>query len=122
MQVGDQRTSDFATHLGYPVEIIPDQNPYELRFGHEMGFQVLVNGEPAADQLVRASYEGFHGHDASGGHINSYDMRTDADGRASFLLNNKALWYISLIHMQEMPDDPDVDYESNWATLTFEVK
>jgi uncharacterized GH25 family protein len=122
VQVGNKRTPDHKTKLGYPVEIIPDQNPYELRFGHKMSFQVLFKGKPAANQPVRASYEGFHGHDASGGHINSYDLRTDADGRASFLLNNKALWYISLIHMEEKPDDPDVDYESNWATLTFEVK
>jgi len=120
VQVGDRKSDSFATQLCYPVEIILDQNPYELRFGDNIGFRVLVKGEPAANQLVRASYEGFHGHDASGGHFNSYDMRTDADGRASFLLNNKALWYISLIHMQKI-DDQDADYESNWATITFRV-
>lgn len=120
IQVGDEKTDSYATKLGYPIEIILDQNPYDLRFGDEIGFQVLLHGEPLANQLVRASYEGFHGHDASGGHINSYDMRTDANGRASFLLNNKALWYISLINLQKI-DDPDADYESNWATITFRV-
>lgn len=73
---------------------------------------------PLANQIVRASYEGFHGHDASGAHINAHSMRTDKDGRAKFLLSNKALWYISLIHMQRV-SEPDVDYESNWATVTF---
>lgn len=120
VQVGDTKSESFATQLDYPVEIILDQNPYELRFGDNIGFQVLVKGKPVENQLVRASYEGFHGHDASGGHFNSYDMRTDADGRAGFLLNNKALWYISLIHMQKI-DDPEADYESNWATITFRV-
>jgi len=120
VQVGEERSDTYATKLGYPVEIILDQNPYELRFGDDIGFQVLYDGKPVANQLVRASYEGFHGHDDSGGHINSYDMRTDENGRASFLLNNKALWYISLIHMQKI-DDPDADYESNWATITFRV-
>lgn len=80
-----------------------------------------MNGEPVADQIVRASCEGFHAHDASGGHINSYTLRTDKDGRARFLLSNKALWYISLIHMQKI-DDTEADYESNWATITFQVK
>ena len=120
VQVGEEKSDTYATKLGYPVEIILDQNPYELRFGDDIGFQVLYDGKPVANQLVRASYEGFHGHDDSGGHINSYDMRTDENGRASFLLNNKALWYISLIHMQKI-DDPDADYESNWATITFRV-
>ena len=120
VQVGDETSDSYATQLGYPVEIILDQNPYELRFGNDVSFQVLYDGKPAANQLVRASYEGFHGHDASGGHFNSYDMRTDENGRATFLLNNKALWYISLIHMQKI-DDPEADYESNWATVTFQV-
>ena len=120
VQVGGERTDDYAEKLGYPVEIILDQNPYDLRFGDELGFQVLYKGEPAAHQIVRASYEGFHGHDASGGHINSVDMRTDAEGRAKFLLSNKAVWYLSLIHMEKV-DEPDVDYESNWATITSSV-
>ena len=120
VQVGDEKTDSYATKLGYPIEIILDQNPYELRFGDDIGFQVLYKGKPAVNQVVRASYEGFHGHDDSGGHINSFDMRTDENGRAGFLLNNKALWYISLIHMEKI-EDPEADYESNWATVTFRV-
>lgn len=120
IQVGDKKTAAYAKPLNYPVEILLDQNPYDLRFGDDLSFRVLVNGEPAAHQIVRASYEGFHGHDASGGHINSYNLRTDKDGRAGFLLSNKALWYISLINMQKI-DDPEADYESNWATITFLV-
>ncbi|MGE0031345.1 MAG: DUF4198 domain-containing protein [Steroidobacteraceae bacterium] len=121
VQVGDSRTADYSTPLGHPVEILLDQNPYDLKFGKDVSFRVLFKGKPVANQLVRASYEGFHGHDASGGHINSYQLRTDQDGRATFLLNNKAAWYISLIHMQKITD-PEADYESNWATVTFTVK
>jgi uncharacterized GH25 family protein len=118
VQVGEPRTADYAKPLGYPVEIILEQNPYDLKFGKEMSFRVLYKGKPLANQIVKASYEGFHGHDASGGHINAHSMRTDKDGRAKFLLSNKALWYISLIYMQRV-SAPDVDYESNWATVTF---
>lgn len=121
VQVGKERTGDHAAVLGYPVEIVPDTNPYDLRFGQELGFRVLVDGKPAANLPVRVGYEGFHGHDESGEHISHYALRTDADGRAKFLLSNKAIWYISLIHMKEV-DEPEVDYESNWATLTFSVK
>jgi len=120
VQVGDTRTGDHAKSLGYPLEILLDQNPYELRFGRELSFRVMFKGKPLANQLVRASYDGFHGHDAQGNHINSHQMRTDASGRATFLLSNKGAWYISLIHMQKI-DDPEADYESNWATVTFTV-
>ena len=118
VQVGEPRTADYAKPLGYPVEIILDQNPYDLKFGKEVSFRVLYKGKPLANQIVKASYEGFHGHDASGGHINAHSMRTDKEGRAKFLLSNKALWYISLIYMQRV-SEPDADFESNWATVTF---
>ncbi|MFT5138913.1 MAG: putative GH25 family protein [Rhodothermales bacterium] len=121
VQVGDTKTSDYAGELGYPVEILLDQSPSELRFGDDVSFRVLFKGEPVSDQRVRASYEGFHDHDAEGNHLNSYDLVTDSEGRATFLLSNKALWYITLIHMQKI-DGPEADYESNWATITFKVK
>jgi len=120
MQVGEGRSETYRTKLGHSLEIIPDANPYQLRFGSDMSFHVLIDGEPAANQIVRAGSEGFHGHDASGNHLKFHVLRTDENGRAAFLISQKGVWYISLIHM-ERTDDPDVDYESNWATLTFEV-
>ncbi len=121
VQVGDKKTTDYSKQLGYPVEIVLDKNPYDLRFGNELSFRVIFNDKPVADQIVRAGYDGFHAHNASGDHLSSYTLRTDKDGRARFLLSNKALWYISLIHMQKI-DDTEADYESNWATITFQVK
>lgn len=121
VQVGDERSPDFSRPLGYPVEILLDQNPYDLNIGDELSFRVLFNGEPVDNQIVRASYEGFHGRDASDDHANAYTLRTDEDGRARFRLTDKALWYIALIHMEKV-DNSEVDYESNWATVTFEVK
>lgn len=121
VQVGDTKTSDYSSELGYPVEILLDQSPSELRFGDDVSFRVLYQGKPVNNQRVRASYEGFHDHDADGNHLNSYDLSTDSEGRATFLLSNKALWYITLIHMQKI-NDPDAEYESNWATITFNVK
>jgi uncharacterized GH25 family protein len=32
-QVGNERTETYKTPLGYPVEIIPQQNPYNLKIG-----------------------------------------------------------------------------------------
>jgi uncharacterized GH25 family protein len=118
VQVGDERSTDYSKLLGYPVEILLEQNPYELEVDEELSFRVLFKGEPARDQIVRVSYAG---HDAPRGHADAYNLRTDEQGRATFLLSEKAVWYIALIHMEKV-DDADVDYESNWATVTFEVK
>ncbi|MGB5699688.1 MAG: hypothetical protein WBM49_07540, partial [Muriicola sp.] len=47
-------------------------------------------------------------------------LRTDQNGEVSFTISNKGSWYIATIHMLESIEE-SIDYESNWATLTFEV-
>jgi uncharacterized GH25 family protein len=121
VQAGDKTSDDYSKPLGYPVEILLEKNPAAAKQGDRMSFRVLFGGKPVANQLVQVSHRGFHGHDASGKHMNAYTLRTDKEGRASFELNRKSLWYISLIHMRKV-DQADADYESNWATVTFHVK
>lgn len=55
-QIGTTKTEDWKTALGYPVEFIPQNNPYELNTGDELKVQLLREGEPLADQLVYADY------------------------------------------------------------------
>ena len=81
----------------------------------------MAEGSPAADQLVYASYAGFHSHDETGGHQEAARTRTNDHGVAEFEITRSGRWYVRLIRM--LPVDEDgVDYESNWATLTFQVR
>ena len=82
---------------------------------------VLRESKPVANQLISASYDGHHSHNDDGTHVEAVRTRTDEQGVARIALRNAGVWYIRLIHMVERPE-PDVDYESNWATLTFEVR
>jgi hypothetical protein len=47
-------------------------------------------------------------------------VRTDGEGVAQVEVTHSGRWYVRLIRMLPS-DDEGVDYESNWATLTFEV-
>ena len=122
VQVGDARSGEWAHELGYPVEFMPLRNPYELGAGDELRVRFLRAGEPVANQLVYASHDGHHGHDAAGDHVEAVTTRTGADGVATIPLSGKGRWYVRTIHMVETTAEADVDYESNWATLTFEVR
>jgi len=122
VQVGDARSADWSHELGYPAEFIPLQNPYELAVGDELRVRFLRAGKPVADQLVYASHDGHHGHDEAGEHVEAVTTRTNADGVATVPLRGAGRWYVRTIHLVETPSEPDVDYESNWATLTFEVR
>lgn len=121
VQVGARLTEDAARPIGYPVEILLLDNPATLKAGATLKFKVLRQGKPLANQLVYGSSEDFHGHDASGGHVNKLKMRTAADGTGTLRIDGDGKWYLTLIDMRKATE-PGIDYESNWATVTFEVR
>jgi uncharacterized GH25 family protein len=121
LQVSDEVTGSWARRLGYPVEIVPLANPSGLCPGDRLKFEVLADGKPAIDQLVYASYEGYDPDLEGGGQREAIATRTDAAGVVGIELATAGRWYLRLIRMVESPDE-GVEYESNWATLTFEAK
>lgn len=114
-QVGEPRTANFQTRLGYPVEIIPRQNPYALTVGQTIELLCLKEGKPIANQFVMAGWE-------TDGRL-SPPLHTRSDGRgiARVTLQAAGKWYIKFIHMTPVKDSR-VNYESQWATLTFEIR
>ncbi|MCI0695728.1 DUF4198 domain-containing protein [candidate division KSB1 bacterium] len=125
VQVGDKRSDGFKARLGYPIEIVPLQNPYTLKEGEVLEVLVLSHGKPLANELVYANFAGHHEHaktsDGEERHEEAVTTRTDANGVAKIKLEEHGHWYIRLIRMVPS-NQKDVDYESNWATLTFEIK
>ena len=114
-QVGEARGEGWDRVLGFPAEIVPLSNPYELRAGGELAVRCLLRGRPVANQLVIAG--GERGVEP----IAESEARTDEAGVARFKLERAGRWYVKFIHMVQTSEE-DVDYESNWATLTFQVR
>ena len=117
LQVGEVRTASFGTVLGYPAELVPLANPYEMRMRSVLAVRALVDGKPVANQLVIAG-----GRTRSGQRIGPHTLRTDSWGIARFRLTSRGRWYVKFIHMVRAPGDTTIDYRSKWATLTFEVR
>ena len=116
LQVGEKRSEEYYVELGYPIEFIPLQNPYELAVGDLIEFQLAYKGEPLANAVVHFGTAGS-GADTSKANASI----TDDDGEFSFELNRPGQWYVGTIHMEESKED-GLDYESNWATITFEIR
>jgi len=114
-QVGNTLSEDYQKPLGYPVEIIPQQNPYALSVGQSLTVLCTLEGRPLPNQFVIAGWE------ALPGKTQSMNTRTDANGLAIIKLRGAGKWYVKLIHMTPL-SDPKLNYESKWATLTFEVR
>ncbi|MDN3204057.1 DUF4198 domain-containing protein [Algoriphagus sediminis] len=70
-QVGDELTEDWKTVLGYPIEFVPMENPYDIHPGHEMKVKLLWKGKPLSGQIVYVGNDGEahdHSHDEPGMH------------------------------------------------------
>ena len=115
LQVGNLRTRAFEFVLGYPAEIVPLTNPYLTIVGDTLAVRCLVDGQPIAQQLVIAGGE----RDTT--RIPETRVRTAADGVARFVVRTPGKWYVKFIHMVPVQGD-SVNYESKWATLTFQVR
>jgi uncharacterized GH25 family protein len=48
--------------------------------------------------------------------------RTDAKGRVTLRLAHAGFWLIKAVHMEAAPADAGVDWESWWASITFDLK
>lgn len=116
VQVGEARSDLYATPMGYPAELIPLENPYSLAKGATLRVRTLVDGKPAANQYVL--YGGTGAADAS---FEQKSVRSDAAGVAQIPLATAGTWYVKFINMARVGRD-GVDYESKWATITFQVR
>lgn len=116
VQVGTTRSNHYATPLGYPAEIVPLDNPYSLITGASLRVRTLVDGKPAVNQLV--VYGGVGANDTN---FEPKSVRSNGEGVATIPLSSAGIWYIKFINMVKVQRD-SVDYESKWASLTFQVR
>jgi len=115
LQVGNKQSDTYKTVLGYAVEMIPQTNPYKLKKGDSIEILCLKDGKPLVGQTVLTGYE-------SGGKLAAEkSVRSDARGIIKIKLDGAGKLYAKFINMVKI-DDPKLNYESKWATLTFGIK
>lgn len=125
-QVGDELSDDYQTELGYPIEFVLLDNPYDIHPGHTLPVKLLFQQQPLANQLVYAGLaaEGEHTHadDESGDHQHDalQQFRTDEHGMLDLPVSAEGIWYLRTIHLAASAEE-GLTHESHWATVTFAV-
>lgn len=99
--------------LGFTLELVAGKNPYGLRPGDDLPIRLLYDGAPLADALVVALNR-----EGSGVKVQA---RSDRDGRVALRLDRPGAWLIKAVHLVPAPADVGADWESFWASLTFEI-
>lgn len=123
IQVGAGGPQEFAPMFDYPLEILPERNPTALFSAPTtpaaLPVRVYFNGAPLAGALLGA----LELRDDAQRHPPQSPIlaRTDAEGRASLELPHAGRWMLAVVHMERAKDSARADWESFWASLTFEA-
>ena len=100
--------------LGFTLELVAERNPYAIRAGQDLPVRLTYQNRPLARALVVAMNT-----------LNPSEKqaaRTDADGRVRFRLRPGGMWLVKAVHMVPAPAGANAEWESFWASLTFEPR
>lgn len=113
-QVGEKRDETFEKVVGFPVEIVPEINPYSLKVGDAIRFKILFDGKPAFGVRVKV--------------WNRFDNRTtlqniytEQDGTIEARISSPGPWMISVVRMVPSKQ-PGADWQSYWGSLVFGIE
>ncbi len=114
VQVGGRTDDTYKKPAGLKIEIIPTQNPYDLKSGDHLECKVLYRGNPEAHALVKVWSH-------IGNRVFLQNIYTESDGAIRFPISNSGPWMVSMVKMVRS-QSPKADWESMWASLVFEIK
>lgn len=110
---GAPSTVDGDRLLGFKLELLSERNPYAMHAGDDMPFRLFHEGRPLEGALVVAMN--------SADPAESVRERSDRDGRVSLRLRRHGVWLVKTVHMIPATPSSGADWESFWASLTFEL-
>lgn len=99
--------------LGFPLELVAEKNPYILRAGEDLPVRLTYGSRPLAGALVIAMNRKNPAEKLS--------ARTGKDGRVRLPLRPGGMWLVKAVHMVPAPAGTNADWQSYWASLTFEL-
>ena len=112
LQAGTRGDATYAVRTGQKLEIVPLANPSAQKRGGDMAFQVLFDGKPLANALVKSWHK-------RGGQTLIIRTITNGEGKVTVALPWSGAWMVSVVHMVPVTDSQDHDWDSYWGNLTF---
>ncbi len=96
--------------LGLRIELVAEKSPYTDK--GSIPFRLLYENRPLADALVVAFNKAAP--------LDKLKARTDREGRVIFDIKRRGTWLVTAVHMIPASRGADAQWESIWASLSFE--
>ncbi|HIE27622.1 TPA: DUF4198 domain-containing protein [Candidatus Poribacteria bacterium] len=114
---GSPEGETFKKEVKQRYQIIPLQNPAELKVDDYLPVKILLDGKPYRT-WVYATYAGF----SAEGDTFAYTTRADKEGIAKVRILKSGVWLIKVSDEIPYPNPKEADNYSFKSTLTFEIK
>jgi len=114
--VAGEPTGNFREALGLKIEFVPLADPAALKAGDSLPLQVLYDGKPLADVQVEMALSV----NAKLKSKHAIVGRTDAEGKIVVAIPEAGRIRLHCVQMERVAG-PAHEWESFWASLTFEV-
>ncbi len=111
LQTGTKTDDTFKKQVGLPLEIVPVKNPYAVKQGDEITFQVLFEGKPLPFTMVKVW-------NRKEGTTFMQNIYTQKDGTITTRLSNAGAWMVSCVKMVPAKEE-GADWQSYWGSLVF---
>ena len=111
LQVGDTPTANVTRPIGQTLEIVPLSNPFAMRAGEMLEVEVLWRGAPLEGATLHVITPSRN--------PDGDKLLTDADGRASFVLEHGSRYLLTTVWGVPAPNDRRGDYFTIFSSLTF---
>ncbi len=110
---GSGPSSNATRPINLRLEIVPEKNPYALNGGERLPIQLLFESRPLPGALITAI--------AADDPAARVRIRTDRKGHALVPLAREGEWLIKAVHVVPAPAGAAAEWESLWASLTFQL-
>ncbi|MFB2537813.1 MULTISPECIES: DUF4198 domain-containing protein [unclassified Acinetobacter] len=111
--------------VGQGLEIVPMDNPANARVGEPFGLKVLFNGEPLANEIVVATFEGFVKKDPNDKvhklEPQAFSDTTRSDGTVKLYPLRQGFWKVRVVHKSDFPNPQQCQKLASYATLSFVI-
>ncbi len=115
LKVGGRSDATSTRSTGQRMEIIPLQDPLARAAGDALRFQLRFEGQPRPGVLVKAWHK-------RGGQVTTIRATTDREGKFELVLPFAGAWMLNAVHMAAATDSPEIDWDSFWASLGFQLQ
>ncbi|EGB15095.1 Nickel transport complex, NikM subunit, transmembrane [Pseudodesulfovibrio mercurii] len=111
------RTQGWDVKTGDALEIVPLNNPLELKVGDTLTVQILLDGKPVSPDAVTATYAGF----TDTPNAYAYFTEPYGEGKADITISAPGFW---MVRVQYVVDEKGANYEQHAmrSVLAFPVK